>query len=429
MRVLRSLSAGLVDAGFASIATFGIGVYAARTLEVGALGVFALHFAAFTLVSTISHQGVFIPLEAAASRIQDPIRFARRSLSLGWIPVVLAPLAFLLPQLAAPGSVPAAMGFSAAAAVALSPMQDHTRRLLHLVGASWGAARMSIVQAATTAAALFLLHPRMDETAVPFTALALANLLSLGIGLVLVALRPRPDLSASPSEPDPALRTLLSSGRWLLGAQLSAAAATFLAATALGRFGSIEALGLADAARIVGRPVLVVTTGMTAVFGPRLMRAGGRKDESVGRDVARTYRRTVTVCVLGYISLFGWRHGLNPLAWLVPAAYEVPLLVLATCVANGLIGGVLPPRFEAIGAGRARALLRVDVLAGLVQVASAGLAGVTQAFTIPIGKAAFAIMRHRGLVSVQRDIYADPALEPKGSGVAPRRPRHPAHAR
>ncbi|MDH3222856.1 MAG: hypothetical protein OEO23_04000 [Gemmatimonadota bacterium] len=428
MQALRSLSAGLVDAGFASLATFGIGVYAARTLEVGALGVFALHFAAFTLVSAISHQGVFIPLEAAASRIQDPVRFARRSLSLGWIPVVLAPLTLLLPQLAIPGSVPMAMGVSAAAAVALSPMQDHTRRLLHLLGASWMAARMSMVQAAATAAALFLLHHRIPDTVVPFTALALANLLSLGTGLVFLAFRPRPAFGPTQGE-TPALKTLFRSGRWLLGAQLSAAAGTFLAAAALGRFGSMEALGLADAARIVGRPVLVVTTGMTAVFGPRLMRAGGTRDPLAGRSVARTYRQTVTVCVLGYVALFGWRHGWNPLAWLVPAAYEVPLLVLATCVVNGLVGGVLPARFEAIGAGRARALLRVDVLAGLVQVASAGLAGVTQAFTIPLGKAAFAVVRHRGLVTVRRDIYADPPRVPSGSVLAPPPPRHPAHAR
>ena len=430
MRTARFLSAGLFDAGLASVSTFAVGVYAARTLTAGDLGLFALHFSAFLLVSTLSHQGLFIPLEARASASDHPGRFVVRSFSLSWVPVVLAPVVVLLARAGAPGPVPLALGLSAMCAVALSPLQDHLRRFHHLLGLSWGAVAISFVQALSVGVALFLLHARLDPLVVPFTALALANLISLLTATSFVAFRSLRAARPASVEPLPGLAALFGSGRWLLGAQLSAAAAAFLAAAAVGRLASMEALGLADAARIVARPVLVLTTGMTAVLGPRLMRAGAAGDDGEGLALGSLYRRAIGVSVLAYVVFFGWKHAFNPLAWLVPAAYGVPFLVAATCVANGLVGSVVPARFEAIGGGRSKALLRVDWVAAGVQVVSAGVAGVAQAFTIPMGKALFAWVRFRGLDGVRAQVYA-PGVAPTASSaprfettgdVAPRKP-------
>lgn len=414
MRLVRSLSAGLVDSGFASLGTFAVGVYAARFLEPATLGLFALHFAAFTLVATVSHQGIYIPLEASAAGASQGLRHVRRSLSLAWIPGVVAPLAFVLPALATPGSIHAGMGVTAAAAVLFSPVQDHLRRMLHLGGASSHAAAVSAVQATTAVTGLVLLHDTLSPAAVPFAALALANLLSLSVGLVFVGIRlyrlpPGPEVAAPPP-----FAELVGSGRWLLGAQLTSAAATFVAATLLGRLGSIEALGMADAARIVGRPVLVVTTGMTAVLGPRLMRAAAAGREGQGRRVGQMYQVAVAASVVGYVALFGWAHPLNPLSWLVPTAFALPFLVAATCLANGVTGLVLPARFEAIGGGRSRALLRVDARAGLAQVAIGCMAPLFQAFTVPLGNAAFAFTRLMGLDAVRKAVYAAAPQELEG---------------
>jgi hypothetical protein len=259
----------------------------------------------------------------------------------------------------------------------------------------------------------------LSPEATPFAALALANVLSLTVGLVFVTTRlrclpPRPGVA-----PPPRFAELIRSGRWLLGAQLTSAAATFVAATLLGRLGSIEALGMADAARIVGRPVLVVTTGMTAVLGPRLMRAAAAGREGQGRRVGTIYQAAVAACVVGYVALLGWPHPLNPLSWLVPTAFTLPFLVAATCLANGVTGLVLPARFEAIGGGRSRALLRVDGRAALAQIAVGCMAPLFQAFTVPLGNAAFALTRLLGLDSVRKAVYATPPEAPAAGSAAP----------
>lgn len=407
VRAWRPLSAGLLDAGLASLATFAVGVYAARSLNPVDLGVFALHFAAFTLVCTSSHQGIFIPMEAAASASKSGLRLLRSSLGLAWIPVLVSPVVMLLPLAAAPGAPRTLMGLTAIAASCLSPVQDHLRRMLHLGERSGRAAFMSALQLGVVLTGLILLPSKLPLVAVPFAALALANLSSLALGVVLVHGSLHLGNPKDPGErPEtPTLRELLTSGKWLFGAQLSSAAATFVAAALLGRLVSIEALGMADAARIVGRPVLVMTTGMSAVLGPRLMRAGASAADADGRAIGRTYKKAVVVCVLAYLVLFGWPHALNPLAVLVPVAFTVPLLVAFTVIANGLVGGVLPPRFEVIGAGQARGLLKVDVVAGIVQVLVALTSPLLLALALPTSHGFFALARHHGLVRLRRKIY------------------------
>jgi hypothetical protein len=65
MRLRYALPAGLLDAGFASLARLAIGIYAARALTVSDLGAYALFFSAFVFASVVPMQFVLVPAELA----------------------------------------------------------------------------------------------------------------------------------------------------------------------------------------------------------------------------------------------------------------------------------------------------------------------------------------------------------------------------
>jgi hypothetical protein len=81
MRSRWKIAAGVFDAAFASLATFGIGIFAIRHFEPAVLGSYALVFAAFSLVVIIPRELVFVPAEVASisdfgqgSQYVDPSR-------------------------------------------------------------------------------------------------------------------------------------------------------------------------------------------------------------------------------------------------------------------------------------------------------------------------------------------------------------------
>jgi ABC-type glycerol-3-phosphate transport system permease component len=65
MRLRHALSAGLLDAGLASLATLAVGVYAARSLSAAELGTYALFFSAFTVAAVLPTQLLLVPAEVA----------------------------------------------------------------------------------------------------------------------------------------------------------------------------------------------------------------------------------------------------------------------------------------------------------------------------------------------------------------------------
>ena len=65
MRLRHALPAGLLDAGFASLARLIIGIYAARALTVSDLGAYALFFSAFVFAIVVPMQFVLVPAELA----------------------------------------------------------------------------------------------------------------------------------------------------------------------------------------------------------------------------------------------------------------------------------------------------------------------------------------------------------------------------
>ena len=156
----RLLSAGMVDAGFASLATFSIGVYAARELSASALGVYAFLFAAFIMTAVIPEQLVFRPLEIQALEFERVRRLwlLKSSVRMALGPCLVAAIALGAATLLAPksGSEPL-LGMMASVAVLtiLSPIQDHIRRTLHLSGVSWRAASVSMCQFAATVGTLY----------------------------------------------------------------------------------------------------------------------------------------------------------------------------------------------------------------------------------------------------------------------------------
>ncbi len=422
MQLTRAISAGLLDSGFASLATFGVGLYAAHALEAEVLGLYALTFAAFTMASMVSHQGLFVPAEAwAVSRGRGAgTRILLSSLKFAPIPALAVPLVFLLPGLVAPigsgESVLPILALTGAAAAVVSPVQDHVRRVLHLSGSSSKAVAVSVIQAVAVVAFLGIAHNRFPVAAVPFGVLASANVVSLGLGIALAAMT-RPQAStrsrdsavgrAVPAS-GPSLAELTGSGRWLLTAQASTEVGAFLAAALLARLGSMEMLGFAEAARILGRPVLVLMTGLAAVLGPRLMSAGADGKEAEASELRSVFLWVALGASALYAGAFGWNHSLNPFVALVPHAFVIPGLVLATVLASAVRGIVLPRRFEAIGGGRESGLARIDFAAAVVQTSVATMAGFFQGFTLVAGSTAFAFVRLRGLRRLTQGMYAKP---------------------
>lgn len=437
MQLTRAISAGLLDSGFASLATFGVGLYAAHALEPGVLGLYALTFAAFTMASMVSHQGLFVPAEAWAASLRDRPGTAVLpfSLRLAPLPALAVPLVFVLPGLVAPSEAAAGvlpvLALTGGVAAVVSPIQDHVRRVLHLSGSSSRAVAVSLTQLASVVAFLAVAHGRFEAAAIPFGVLACANAVSLGVAVILaanVALPPSAHLTA-PDATGPTLRQLVGSGRWLLAAQASTEVGGFLAASLLAQLGSVEALGLAEAARILGRPVLVLTTGMAAVLGPRLIAAGAARDQESARSLRRVFILSALGAAVVYSAAFGWNHPWNPLAGLVPHAFTVPGLVLATILASMVRGMALPRRFEAIGAGRESRLARIDARAAGVQTILSLFAGFLQGFTLAAGTAAFALARVVGLRALTRSHYGRLPSEEAAWSVPPNTDREVVRAR
>lgn len=384
MRLAKALPAGLLDAGFASLATFAVGVIAARLLLPAELGVYSLFFSSFTMVAVISTQLLFVPVEVKALDQQgdDRLILVRQSMRLGSLgslaaaPLVLVALVFLGAD-GKGGTIPLAV--TSVAVAVISPIQDHLRRMLHLAGRSWSAAATSSMQLAACGFFLILLSSASVERQwVPLGGLTLANIAStaLGFGLARRASRGGHDLLR--------IRPLIRSGKWLLVVGLTPALATFLTGGLIVQLAGTEALGFAEAARVVSQPLLVVALGFAAVLGPRAAEAGARLDANAGHRMSRFFV-TLMVMVSGvFLVLFGFDWRGNVMAHLVPDAYAVTGLVATTIVANMVLSLVHPHRSQLVGGRMERALGRVETTVGLFQVGSAALAGLTGSFAKPL---------------------------------------------
>ena len=391
MSLRKTLPAGLVDAGFASLATFGTGLYAARELTPRALGVYALFFSAFKIVGLLPSQLVFTPAQVSAvSSDGHRLRYFWACLPLGTGMSLLASMGVAAVSLVIPGDVPGelVLGMAATTGIAafLSPIQDHTRRMLHISQLSWRAASVSVVQLSTVVVTLVvLIAVDAPVSWIPFGSLAMANLVSLVVGMALA--------QASSARVGPALHfgELARSGRWLLLVGLVASGGEFLAGTLVSHLADLSALGYAEAARVIGRPLPVLALGLSAVLGPRSMQAAAQRQPERARRARNVSLSVLSASGLVYLLVAGVAWSWNPLAWLVPKAYVVSGLAAVTILGNTINGFALPRRFELMGGRRERKLARAESLTTVLEVLFVFTAPWTQSFAIAggnlIGKA------------------------------------------
>lgn len=384
----RRIPAGIADAAFASLATFAAGLSAVTLFDDVDRGVYALFFTAFQLGVVLPWDLILIPAEvnAVSYPVADRMRRAPDTLRIGLRTSVVGSLAILIAaaiawDLTTPDVI-WTLVVTAMITTVLSPLQDHMRRLLHISHQSWRAATVSIVQFAVVVGALgVMLVVDAPVALMPFGALAIANAASLTVGIVLGHVVRQQPL------PEP-LRfwELAKEGRWLLAQAIIPSIAALAVAAIVTALAGAEVLGYAEAARVVAQPILVFATGLTAVLAPRAMRAAMDVDIDAAQHARRVYLGLVGLAGLGYLAVASTEWALNPMGYIVPAAYTVTGLVAAVIVANMVTAALYLDTNELLGARKARELSVASIVLTPISIGFAFSAGAIGAFAIPLGR-------------------------------------------
>lgn len=418
----RRVPAGLLDAGFNSLATLAVGVAAASRLSPKALGVYALFFAAFNLLAIFPAQLVMVPYEVCALSVTVDHRVAilGRSLGMGALVGAIAaagvPIAGLVVRQAVTGREFAYLAFTAAGCAVVSPMQDHLRRVFHLCGASWTAAAVSVIHAGVAVLAIGgLIRSGADPVLIPFGALVVANTVSLAAGFLLIIGRYRQAVV-----PDrPRSRELVSQGYQLVIYGLLPSGSIFVSSVVVTRLAGAEVLGVAEAARVIASPILVLAIGLSAVFSPRSMEAARRFRRDQAAEVWNLSASIIVISGVSFIALFGFDWQFNFLAEFVPVAYSVKGLVPTVVAGNVLMALAYPHRSELVAAGWQGRLLRVQVWSSAALIATAFTAKATDAFARPLGIAIGGIVRFVGHRIDRERLYRDGRSVAEESGDRP----------
>lgn len=383
----RLLPAGIADAGLASLATFGAGLSAAILFEPADLGVYGLFFAAFGLGVVLPWDLILVPAEVNAVSYPpaDRMRRAPESLKMGLrMSLVGSSAMFVAAFFSRSLTDPAVIWglvITGIVATTLSPLQDHMRRLLHIADMSWRAAATSGVQCLGVAVSLAVMLALDAPVALmPFGSLAFANAISLTAAIIMGDVTHQKPLDAP-------LRfwALAKEGKWLLAQALVPSVAHFAVAAIIAALAGAEALGYAEAARIVAQPVLVFATGLTAVLSPRTMRAAMDHDRAAALQVRRLYLMLVFLGGAVYLMAASTDWLFNPMGYLVPVAYVVPGLVGVTVVANLTGAAMYLDIGELLGAKMAKPMALISMVTSPILVLVAGTAAVTEAFARPLG--------------------------------------------
>src|SRR5680860_1051102 len=381
----RAIPAGLLDSASASLATFAIGIVAASELEPAALGAYSLLFAAFLLATVVPNHLIFLPAEITALVLKEADRksIVRQSLALGITPSLLPALGLLATVVLLPDSIPTytavPLVLGASLCSCLSPLQDHVRRVLHMSGSSGLAALVSLLQLVVTIVALMTLSAlSVPVPWLPFGALAIANAASLALGLGLTWRH------ASSSTIKLRATDLMRSGRWLVLVGAAPVAATFFVAAIVANWASAEHLGHAEAARILAQPVLVISTGLSAVVQPRLMESGAAGDVDITRRYTRAFIGLMVAISCAYLVVVGIPWPVSPLTGLFSSAYSVTGLIALSVIANVVNAAAIPYRSTLLGTRNERMVAKTEVLAACVACAAAVTTPWVKAYTKPL---------------------------------------------
>lgn len=381
---MRRYLPGLLDAGASSASTLIAGLAAARLLELDQLGAYALVFSTLLLAAQLPTQLVLVPSEARLVALESSQRVERLFATVrsagGWS--LVAGLATLAVGLTMTPGVDATarwmLGATGALAAFASPLQDHLRRMLHLAGRHNAAALVSLARLAIVTLILVIgVSAEIPTPLLPLGALALGDMLPLGSVLLS-------RWSRAATLPF-ARRELRRDGGWLLASASAAPAAGFLTSVIVTWLAGASSLGVAEAARIVAQPVLVLAGGVAAVLGPRAMEAAQRKDEATGIRLNQRFWALLTVAGLIYVGLTLLPDNINPLARITPAAFQLPWLAQLSVVAAVVNAMVMLRRSELVVESRTRFLAVCEAWAGLSRGVVASGATWWHAWTVPFG--------------------------------------------
>ena len=381
------ITAGVLDAGMSSLATFLGGLVAANLLGDSELGVYAVFFTAFNFAQVVANNLVFVPAEvvAVAWPKETRMQVLVQSIPLGALPSLAGAAAIGIAALVAAQTATASLVMPLAITTGLTtllwPTQDHVRRMLHIADRSWAAAAVSTVQFSVMALSIgVLIFLDVDDGWIPFGALAIANAVSIFVGLILA----RPSGGIRPAPERLRLRSLTKSGVWLMLGLGIPPVTAFAAASIIFFAAGPEALGFAEAARIAAHPVIVLGTGLGYVMGPRIMRGAIAGDIAVSRHNHRRFNGFLVMAAVGYALVVGWQWVGNPMAYLVPEAYVIKWLVVVTITANLFLAAVVLVLQELTAARKARTIAIVSMVSAPLQLLAAATAGVTEAFARPL---------------------------------------------
>jgi hypothetical protein len=404
----RSIPAGLIDTGATALASFMVQAYAVRTFEADLLGTYALFFSAYLLANLTPQFLVLYPLEIGSLRLPRPDRLgllhqsgklAAATPVSAFVGVVLAAL-FVTGE--ATGSQVLQLAVTSGLVAITAPFYENLKRMLHLSERSGVAAATAVTQLVVSVIGIGLaVVINLEPGVVPFGVLAVSQAGGIWFGLAAVRRRPvaRIELGVSTVQ-------LMRSGRWLLVAGLVPAGAAFAGAALVSHLAGSEQLGFAQAAHVAARPVLVLAAGLAAVLGFRMMEAGAVRSAASGLRFWKVYATVLGVGSLVYLVVVGIDWAGNPLAALLPRAYEVQWLVAVTIGANLIASLIRPARDELIGAGREMRVAQIDAGAAVGVVVVAALAGTLEAFAIPLGVLAFAVVQVSSYLPSRKSLYA-----------------------
>jgi O-antigen/teichoic acid export membrane protein len=381
------LSPGLLDAAFSALAGFATGLYAVHTLEGAELGAYALYFSAFIVASLVPGQLLYTPLSVAVLPAEPEARMGailpmmRTGLLLAGLSGLVASLAGIPVASQVETSTLVALAVSVGLLILVSPIQDHMRATFHLAQRPYRAALVSVVQLFLVSVSLGTLYVLdVPDAWLPFGSLAFANLGSTLCGLLLISRGPHLHLDLPPT------RQLLRSGLMLLPAGLIGQGAVFACSTIVVSLASAGALGTAEAARIVARPVLVLSFGISRALTPRLMEAGRERDRGKALRTSYQYVAAMGLAGVGMLAVAGWSHPLNPFETLAPRAFTADGLTALTISITMLAAFTRLPERLLIGAGRNAEYLGLSIVGAVARIAAVtALAAGLGAYTLAVG--------------------------------------------
>lgn len=358
------------------------------------------------LAAVVPRELVLVPaaVELLAAPPADRARALLRTLRVAVLPAALAATAasvgvLTLGPTSKSGQV-VALALTTGAAAFVSPLQDHARRLFHLAGMPWKAAALSIVFAlGVVVVAVIGLALGIDEEWIPLGSMAAGNIASLLLGIALAG------KAAAEPVGHYALRHLSRSGRWLVVNSAVPPATSLAVNSMIVALAGAEALGYAEAARVVAQPILVFSAGLAHVLNPRSMEAARNNNKDVARRLSRILDYSVIGVGLVVLLLFGFAWEYNLLMLLVPTAFSITGLAPVTMAANMINGTVKSERAELIARSRERALTKAEVVANGGRLLVATTASVTRSFALGLGLVFSGLVRILLLKRMTQTLY------------------------